>query len=217
MAQQTIIIRPQEHKHLVFVNPHDTAFDVSIARDAALSMHIVSIDGMTSSNSVHVTFEDHGSCLDLRGLVLTEGQQELDISTHVDHAFGDCTSRQLFKYMLADESKASFYGLLHVAQDSQHTDASQTNRNILLSSSASMRTEPELEIYADDVKCSHGASTGQLDRTAMFYMQQRCLSREDAQSLLLQAFVADVIDGLSEEVRDMVYRQIAKISENLRL
>jgi Fe-S cluster assembly protein SufD len=100
---------------------------------------------------------------------------------------------------LDDASKASFKGELKILPDSQRVEAYQTNRNILLSRQAEMTTEPQLEIYADDVKASHGATTGQLDESALFYMQQRCVSRDSARKLLLCAFFEDVIRTLSDE------------------
>jgi hypothetical protein len=106
---------------------------------------------------------------------------------------------KLFKFVLDDESKASFKGELKILPDAQQVEAYQTNRNILLSRQAEMTTEPQLEIYADDVKASHGATTGQLDDSALFYMQQRCISRETARKLLLCAFFEDVLRTLPNE------------------
>ncbi len=196
---ERIQISAGESRHLVLFNPHDASIDIVIERDARLIVHIVSTDGVDSDNEIHVSFTGKGSEAEFYGFALTRGTQQLRIATHVDHEVGECKSRQLFKYLVAERSKASFYGLLRVAPDAQHTDAAQTNRNILLSSDAKMHTEPQLEIYADDVKCSHGATTGQLDESALFYMQQRCLSAQTARAMLLEAFVEDVIEGLDEQ------------------
>jgi Fe-S cluster assembly protein SufD len=113
---------------------------------------------------------------------------------------------------LDDHSKGSFRGELKIQPDAQQTEAYQTNRNILLSPQADMLTEPQLEIYADDVKASHGATTGQLDDAALFYMQQRCISRDEAAKLLLQAFFDEVVSTLSDEnVREDITKQIQDI------
>ncbi len=127
------------------------------------------------------------------------------LHTHVKHKACQGTSKQLIKFVLDGEAKGEFFGELTIAKDAQQVDAQQTNRNLLLSCQASMRTRPQLIIYADDVKASHGATTGQLDENALFYMQQRGISKETAQQLLLQAFVKDVLplslDGVSEHIQ----------------
>ena len=133
------------------------------------------------------------------GLALLHSQQQHHLTTRVLHNVGGGYSSQLFKFVLDDESKASFKGELKILPDAQQVEAYQTNRNILLSRQAEMTTEPQLEIYADDVKASHGATTGQLDDSALFYMQQRCISRETARKLLLCAFFEDVLRTLPNE------------------
>jgi Fe-S cluster assembly protein SufD len=130
---------------------------------------------------------------------LLHGKQQHHLVTSVLHNVGEGYSSQLIKFVLDDASKASFKGELKILPDSQRVEAYQTNRNILLSRQAEMTTEPQLEIYADDVKASHGATTGQLDESALFYMQQRCVSRDSARKLLLCAFFEDVIRTLSDE------------------
>jgi Fe-S cluster assembly protein SufD len=113
---------------------------------------------------------------------------------------------------LDDHANASFRGELKIQPDAQQTEAYQTNRNILLSRQAEMLTEPQLEIYADDVKASHGATTGQLDESALFYMQQRCLDRETASKLLLQAFFDEVVSTISDEsLKENITQQIQDI------
>jgi Fe-S cluster assembly protein SufD len=116
------------------------------------------------------------------------------------------------KFVLDDKSKGTFKGELIIQPDAQQTEAYQTNRNILLSPQAEMLIEPQLEIYADDVKASHGATTGQLDESALFYMQQRCIDRETASKLLLQAFFDEVVSTLpNEEYREQILQQIQEI------
>ena len=121
-------------------------------------------------------------------------------------------SSQVFKFVLDDVAKGSFQGELKIQPDAQQTEAYQTNRNILLSRGAEMITEPQLEIYADDVKASHGATTGQLDESALFYMQQRCIDRETASKLLLQAFFDEVVSTLTDDdLREDITQRIQDI------
>ncbi|MBR3566382.1 MAG: Fe-S cluster assembly protein SufD [Paludibacteraceae bacterium] len=136
---------------------------------------------------------------ELCGMFIGSGEQVLDNFTQISHYSTNGKSNELFKYVLDDKSKGVFKGLLKVAPNAQKTEAYQTNRNILLTNDAKVRTEPQLEIYADDVKCSHGATTGQLDEKALFYMQQRGISEAEAKLLLMNAFVADVINNIRIE------------------
>ena len=119
--------------------------------------------------------------------------------THVHHAVGGGRSNQLLKFVLDDSAHGRFIGDLKIAPDAQKTEAHQTNRNLVLSEDAEMRTQPQLEIYADDVQATHGASTGQLDETALFYMQQRGIDKEKARQLLVGAFMKEVIEAISDE------------------
>ena len=137
------------------------------------------------------------------------GDESVTAETHVTHAVGGCTSNQLIKFVLADQSRGHFIGDLKIAQDAQKTDAHQTNRNLLLSEDAEMRTQPQLEIYADDVKATHGASTGQLDESALFYMQQRGIDKQKARQLLVNAFMKDVLATISDdELREQLLNSI---------
>lgn len=140
---------------------------------------------------------------ELYGLAFLNGQEQVSTSTHVHHTIGEGESQQLIKFVLDGESKGEFFGELKIAPDAQKTSAHQTSRNLLLSRTATMRTRPQLEIYADDVKATHGASTGQLDESALFYMQQRCLSEQTARQLLVGAFMKDIV----ETIPDMALRE----------
>lgn len=127
--------------------------------------------------------------VEIYGLV-TDGSLE----TNVRHMVPDTSSQQLIKYVLDGNAVGNYVGQLYIAPDAQRTDAQQTNRNLLLSDSARMNTRPQLEIYADDVKASHGASTGQLDTSALFYMQQRCIDPVSARAMLVEAFMNEILD-----------------------
>ena len=156
---------------------------------------------------VEQTVED--CSVSIYGLCFIDSKDSVRIHTHVKHLACRGKSEQIIKFVLNGEAKGEFFGELYIAKDAQQVDAQQTNRNILLSRQASMRTRPQLIIYADDVKASHGATTGQLDENALFYMQQRGLSKETAQQLLLQAFVKDVLpltaDGISEHIQQRLF------------
>jgi len=136
---------------------------------------------------------------EIYGLAYLRGEESVTTETHVTHAVGGGTSDQLIKFVLDDQAKGHFVGDLKIVQDAQQTEAHQTNRNLLLSDDAEMRTQPQLEIYADDVKATHGASTGQLDESALFYMQQRGIGKQKARQLLVGAFMKDVLMTISDE------------------
>lgn len=139
----------------------------------------------------------------LGGMVAADSQQRTDNFTVIRHLAPHCTSNELFKYILDGESEGAFAGRILVAKDAQHTAAYQTNRNICLTKNARMHAKPQLEIYADDVKCGHGATTGQLDENALFYMRTRGISMDEARMLLLLAFTNDILDHIAvETVRD---------------
>ncbi len=137
--------------------------------------------------------------LNLGGLVLNDGKNHVDNFSYIAHEVPNCTSNELFKYILQDNSYGVFAGRILVAKDAQKTEAYQNNRNLLLSPSARMQAKPQLEIYADDVKCSHGMTTGQLDSDALFYMRQRGISLVEAKRLLSIAFADDVLKMLPNE------------------
>ena len=140
------------------------------------------------------------------------GKQRVRVRTHVKHSVPQGKSNQLLKFAVRDEARGEFVGELVVAPHAQKTEAMQTNRNVLLSPTATMHTQPQLEIYADDVKCSHGATTGQIDESALFYMQQRGIDPNEARRLLLTAFFHDVLKTLDEPaVEERIQRKIEKI------
>jgi len=154
-------------------------------------------------NNVTISIAGEGAEAHMNGLYLTEGNQLVDNHTLVIHAVPNCQSNELYKGILDGESTGVFNGKIFVAQDAQKTNAFQSNRNILLSPNATMNTKPQLEIFADDVKCSHGATIGQLDEESLFYLRARGLDRTQAQALLLSAFAGEVIEKISiEEVRN---------------
>ena len=172
-------------------------------QDSVLKLYIIRLNrrGHDTATTDDIFVEQQGEhCLtEIYALNYLCGNSRASLHTHVFHNKGKGSSRQLVKFILDDNAKGEFYGELKIAQDAQQTDAQQTNRNLLLSGKADMRTRPQLEIYADDVKASHGASTGQLDESALFYMQQRGISPETGRKMLIRAFMSDIIDSVPDK------------------
>jgi len=158
--------------------------------------NVITLHNGVTRNTIEIDLNgEHCETL-LCGMVIGDKNQQVDNFTSIIHNKPNCNSRELFKYVLDGMAKGGFTGKLYVAKDAQKTSAFQTNRNILLKKTAKMRTKPQLEIYADDVKCSHGATIGQLDETAKFYMQSRGISESEARLLLMFAFTNDVIENI---------------------
>lgn len=211
-----ITILPGEKRELVLMNEPNVDYHIIQEADSQLCVHVVYVskDQLQEQWLSSLTIEQNGEgCrTEIYGMGLLHGQQQAHLRTRVVHNIGGGYSSQIIKFVLDDKARGSFKGELIIQPDAQKTEAYQTNRNILLSRQAEMLTEPQLEIYADDVKASHGATTGQLDEAALFYMQQRCISRDTASKLLLQAFFAEVVDNLSDEqLRESITRQIEEI------
>lgn len=149
----------------------------------------------------------------LYGMAIAGGEQHIDNHTEIKHNVGHCSSNELFKYILEDKARGAFCGKILVAPDSPRIEAYQGNRNICMSPEAKMYSKPQLEIYTDDVKCSHGSTIGQLDQDAIFYMQARGISKQEARMLLMQAFMADVIstvrmESLKDRLRHLVDKRL---------
>jgi Fe-S cluster assembly protein SufD len=158
--------------------------------------NVITLHNGVTRNTIEIDLDGEHCETMLCGMVIADKNQQVDNFTSIIHNKPNCHSNELFKYVLDDFSKGGFTGKLYVAKDAQKTAAFQTNRNILLKKTAKMRTKPQLEIYADDVKCSHGATIGSLDETAKFYMQSRGISEEEARLLLMFAFTNDVIENI---------------------
>lgn len=152
-------------------------------------------NGLTR-NDTYVDMIGQGANVELSGMVIADKEQHVDNHTFIRHKVPNCTSHELFKYVLDDLAVGAFSGRVLVERDAQKSFSEQSNKNLCLNSTAHMYTQPQLEIYADDVKCSHGATIGQLDEDAMFYMMQRGIPKAEARMLLMFAFVSDVIDQI---------------------
>lgn len=158
--------------------------------------NVITLHGGITRNNVKIDLTEKNAQTTLCGMAIENKEQKVDNYTFINHLSGETTSTELFKYILDDDSKGGFLGRILVQKDAQKTSAFQTNRNLCLTSSAHIQTKPQLEIYADDVKCSHGATVGQLDDAALFYLRSRGISEKEAKLLLMSAFVSDVIDNI---------------------
>ncbi|MEO6966446.1 MAG: Fe-S cluster assembly protein SufD, partial [Acidobacteriaceae bacterium] len=172
---------------------HFSTLRIQQERDANVSSHSVLLGGALVRNNVHpVLAGEGGECL-INGLFLGDDRQHLDNYMHVEHCSPHCASHQYYNGILSGHAHGVFHGRILVHKDAQKTDAKQTNRNLLLSDDAQIDTKPQLEIYADDVKCTHGATIGQIDETALYYLRSRCLDEATAREMLLFAFAGECL------------------------
>ncbi len=207
--------------HLEFYkvqNEHNDSQQVSTThfhqeRDSRVNFNTVSLHGGLIRNNAYVKLNGPGADNNTLGLFLADKNQHVDNFTFIDHAVPDCTSSQNFKGVLDDQATGAFTGKILVRKDAQRTAAFQTNNNICLTDEAKMNTKPVLEIYADDVKCSHGATVGQLDQSALFYMQSRGIPYREARLLLMYAFGYEVLKNvqiapLRDRLDDLVDKRL---------
>jgi Fe-S cluster assembly protein SufD len=160
---------------------------------------IVSLDGGMIRNNTNIVMEAAGNEAHMYGLYLLKGNSHVDNHTLVDNRMPNCFSNELYKGVMDERSTGVFSGKIFVRPDAQKTNAYQTNNNILLSDNATVNTKPQLEIFADDVKCSHGCTVGRLDEEALFYLRARGISKEHAQAMLLKAFAESIIEQIKIE------------------
>jgi Fe-S cluster assembly protein SufD len=182
-------------------------------RDSKVSTNYITLHGGVVRNNVYVDLADEGASNHATGLFLVDQKQHVDNFVNVNHMKPDCTSAQLYKGILDDESIGAFSGKIYVSEDAQHTVAYQKNNNMLLTDTAKMHTKPQLEIYADDVKCSHGATVGQLDQDSMFYLRSRGIPLKESRHLLMYAFADEVLKeiqlpALRERITELVDKRL---------
>jgi Fe-S cluster assembly protein SufD len=168
-------------------------------KQTVFTTNTITLSGAFVRNNLNIVLNGEHIESNLNGLYLTQNNQVVDNHTLVDHQQPNCNSNELYKGIINDESTATFNGKIFVRKDAQKTNAFQSNKNILLSDDGTVNTKPQLEIYADDVKCSHGTSTGKLDEEKIFYLRARGLSEESAKKLLMIAFASDVLNKVSIE------------------
>jgi Fe-S cluster assembly protein SufD len=185
--------------------------EVDQERTSNFTSHSISFGASLSRNDFSARFNDEGGECTLNGLFLTEDNQLFDTHTMIDHAKPNCSSHEHYKGILDDTSRGVFNGKVMVRKDAQKTNAFQENNNIILSREALVNTKPQLEIFADDVKCSHGATIGQLDKDAMFYLKTRGIGNETARAILIHAFASDVIRSVKvKPVRNYIEEILTK-------
>ena len=199
-------------------NEHNSMTDISHyfvhqERDSRVTSTLISLHGGMIRNNLDVKLDGEGAENHAFGLFLTDRDQHMDHSLFIDHAAPHCTSTQTYKGVLDDEAAGAFEGKILVRPGAQKTEAYQVNKNILLKDTARMNTKPQLEIYADDVKCTHGATVGQLDTEALFYLRSRGIPEYEARMLLMYAFAHEVIreikiDPLRDRIRELVDRRL---------
>jgi len=184
-----------------------------LGRGSVFASHNISLGGGIVRNDITAVLDGEGGEATLNGLYLADGDRLVDNHTVIDHAMAHCPSHELYKGVIGGKARAIFNGKIFVRKDAQKTNAKQTNKALLLSDDAQVNTKPQLEIFADDVKCTHGAAIGQLDEDAMFYLQARGIGRLDARDLLIRAFAGEVLGQV--QPKDARARLEALMLENL--
>lgn len=190
--------------HYLVEREHVRAFNFSTlriqqSRNANVASHSILIGGALVRNNVHPVLAGEGAECLINGLFIGRGSQHLDNYMLVEHASPHCSSRQFYNGILDGRAHGVFHGRIVVREDAQKTDAKQTNRNLLLSDEAQIDTKPQLEIFADDVKCTHGATIGQIEEKALFYLRSRGIDEASARQLLLQAFASECLDRMKQD------------------
>jgi Fe-S cluster assembly protein SufD len=189
---------------------HVATMQVQVGRSANFSSHSIALGGALVRNDANAVLSE-GSHATLNGLYIVNGTQHVDNHTVIDHAKPHGTSHELYKGILDGTANAVFNGRIIVRKDAQKTDSKQTNKNLVLSDNAVIHTKPELQIHADDVRCTHGATIGQLDAESMFYLQSRGIGKNEARALLTHAFAQDIIDRVKvQSVKDDLERFLSE-------
>ena len=184
---------------------------ISQQANSRVNHNVITLHNGTTRNRTDLVFEGEGAECNLAGCVIADKDQHVDNNTLIDHKVGHCTSNELYKYVLDENAVGAFAGKMLVRHGAQHTTSQETNQNLCTTKTARMFTQPMLEIYADDVKCAHGSTVGQLNDAALFYMQQRGISKKEAKLLLEFAFINEVIDHMKlEPLRDRLHYLVEK-------
>jgi Fe-S cluster assembly protein SufD len=196
---------------------HVATMRATLGRSANFSSHSISLGGALVRNDANVTLSE-GTEATLNGLYIVNGRQHIDNHTEIDHAKPHGTSHELYKGILDGHATAVFNGRIIVRKDAQKTDSKQTNKNLVLSDDAVINTKPELQILADDVRCTHGATIGQLDAEALFYLRSRGIGRSQARDLLTYAFAQDIIDrvrvpALKDQLEKVLFEKFHEHAE----
>lgn len=188
--------RLQEESKAAF---HVGRIEVKLEKDAVFDNFVLSLGALIGRNNLYATLAGDGADLHMNGAYMARDSQHLDTTSVITHAVGNTTSEQTYKGVMDDEAQGVFQGKIAVARDAQKIEGNQLNRGLLLSEKCGIYTKPELEIFADDVKCSHGATIGELNAEALFYLRARGIDKKTAERMLVEAFVADVVSGIESE------------------
>jgi len=209
-------------QHILLEREHLETFNFSTlrieqARSANVASHSMLLGGSLVRNNVHPVLHGEGGECVINGLFIGSGRQHLDNYMLVEHASPHCASRQFYNGILDQQAHGVFHGRIVVHKDAQKTDAKQTNRNLLLDDNAQIDTKPQLEIYADDVKCTHGATIGQIEETALFYLRSRGIGEMEARRLLLEAFAGECIERMKpgaarEYTESIVFERLLSVA-----
>jgi Fe-S cluster assembly protein SufD len=210
--------------HFLVERENLAAFNVStlrleLARGTNVSSHSILLGGGLVRNNVHPVLAGEGAECLINGLFVGAEHQHLDNYMLVEHAQPQCSSRQFYNGILDDRARGVFHGRIVVHKDAQKTDAKQTNRNLLLSDDARIDTKPQLEIYADDVKCTHGATIGQIEEEQLFYLRTRGIEETSVRNLLLYAFAAECLDRMHDSptrefVAELIRERLTDLARN---
>ena len=175
---------------------HVSSTHMHLAKASVFATHNISLGGLLTRNDINATLDGEGIECTVNGLYLADGDRLVDNHTAIDHAKPHCHSYEIYKGVLDGRSRGVFNGKIFVREDAQKTDAKQTNQVLLLSDDATIDTKPQLEIFADDVKCTHGATVGQLSEESLFYLRARGIGKDDARALLVHAFAESVVENI---------------------
>ena len=199
---------------VIVVSEGQLVRSIDVQAGQRTDMVLLVYPGVSCDIKLDVTLSGEGAEANIYGAYVCGSEERVKISVDMHHDVPHCNSRQLFKGIAGGSSKVDFYGKIIVAQDAQKTEAYQENHNILLTDGAKVDTKPQLEIYADDVKCSHGATIGRLNEEEQFYMRSRGISLEDAKVLQMISFISPVFDGIEDQAeRDAV---LGRFEESIR-
>ena len=199
---------------VIIVSDGQLIRDIEVQSGQRKDMVLLMFPGVSCDIRLDVRLTGEGAEANVYGAYVCGGEEKVKIAVDMHHDMPHCNSRQLFKGIAGGVSKVDFYGKIIVAQDAQRTEAYQENHNILLTDGAKVDTKPQLEIYADDVKCSHGATIGRLNEEEQFYMRSRGISLEDAKVLQMISFVAPVLENIPDEAQREVLA--AQLEESIR-
>ena len=201
---------------VIFVQDGQFTRSVEVQYGEKAEMILLVLPGVSCDIKLDVKLAGEGSEANIYGAYVCGGEEKVKIAVDMHHDLPHCNSRQLFKGIAGGTSKVDFYGKIIVAKDAQRTEAYQENHNILLTDGAKVDTKPQLEIYADDVKCSHGATIGRLNEEEQFYMRSRGITLEDAKVLQMISFIAPLLENIEDEAeRERVTAQFESAIRNL--